>query len=156
MDSLNMSRYNKILTLREWGKPLLSLRGGARKEDLKELILLGKELEEEMSSGGGLFPFYLEALNSLRGNLATLLNLTLEEVEEIIPPEERRPLSWWSFHFSEFYQRGLLPWSKTLRVSPVLLCENFPEDLLSSEVLLNSDGSWNSELSQEELCELLK
>lgn len=154
MRNENLDLYTKITLLLNWGSSVLSLKSEARKEDLKELILLGKELEDKMENGGGLFPLYLRALDSLREHAETLLNLTLEEVEEILHPEDRRPLSWWGIHFSEFYQEALLPWSKTLEVSPALLCGRIPDDLLYSEDLLNSDGSWNSSLTREELCEI--
>ena len=155
MHNPHLDLHTKITVLHSWGADVLAQGEKASKEDLKEILLLGEEIHSLFSEGGGLFPLYLRALDRIRDHVGTLLFLSQEEVDEILSPEKRLPLSWWGIHYSEIYQEGLVPWAKTLEVTPVELYRMFPSGCIPAK-MTNPDGSWNSNLSKEEILKNLR
>ncbi len=156
MSNDTLDLYAKITLLKNFGRDVLSLRGEARKEDLKEILVLGNEIHELLSEGGGLYPLYLSALDAIRENIGTLLYLSYEEVEEILPPYGKKFAIPWGIHYSELYLQGLIPWANTLGVTPAEVWYMFEEPGNPPESFACDDGSWNSDLSREEILWMLR
>lgn len=110
--------YADIEMLGGWAPRVLELGAEADKRDLQSVLLLGESLEASLSEGGGLWPQYLRALSEVSRFRGSLLYLDKNEVEELIPEPRRKPLSWWGLHFTELYDQSLVPWSRTLGITP--------------------------------------
>jgi hypothetical protein len=148
--------YSKISLLRFFGGDVLILREKAPKSQLQEVLLLGIEIHSQVTRGSDLYPMYLGALDHLRPNIGSLLFLPLSEVMKIIPEKERGFDLPWGIHFSEIYQEALLPWSKTLGISPAEIWYSLPEVGNPPSSMARPDGSWNSDLTREELLWFLR